>query len=82
MSIETKCVLGTCTKKATYSFSLSDKISINLCTDCWHKALRQLTDKVKNQICEHEWHADKDTMKNFCMHCEIQQPENGENENV
>jgi len=75
MAIETECVLGTCTKKASYFFPLSSTICINLCADCWHKVIREQIDQVKNELCEHEWHADQDTMKNFCVHCEIEQPE-------
>ena len=75
MVIEIKCVLGTCTKKATKRFVLIDGIRIVLCDDCFNKVLRHQTDKVKNELCKHEWHGDKDTGKNFCIHCEIPQPE-------
>jgi len=79
-----KCVMGTCIKKATKRFFLSIKIFIYLCNDCFIKTLRQQTDKIKNELCKHEWHSDKDIGKNFCVHCEIQQPEieNEENKNV
>jgi len=69
------CRLGACIKEATKSFFLSDTLCIILCDDCFNKVLRQQTDKIKNELCKHEWHGDKDTMKNFCIHCEIQQPE-------
>lgn len=74
--MKSKCVLGNCINDATKTFPLKkigDRqiISIRLCNDCFIKILRLQTDKVKRELCVHEWHADKDTMKNFCVHCEL-----------